>query len=128
MNIKGVNNGNFSTASQHNVKKVEKGQDNTMQILKNEKPLEEENNKKINSEDREKLKEVLSKITEGLSEIVSTFNKKLDFVVHEGTHRMMVKVINTETNEVIKEIPPKEMLDLAAKIQETLSIFIDVKV
>ena len=34
-------------------------------------------------------------------------NRSLQFSVHEATNEIMVKVINTETKEVIREIPPE---------------------
>ena len=53
------------------------------------------------------------------------FNKRLDFEIHEATHRIMVKVIDQDTDKVIKEIPPKQILDLAAKLQEMIGILLD---
>lgn len=52
-------------------------------------------------------------------------HRGLRFVVHEDTNRMMVRVINVVTNEVIKEIPPEEVLDTAARIREMIGVLID---
>jgi len=38
---------------------------------------------------------------------------------------MMVKVVDLNTDEVIKELPPEEMLDLQARIHEMVGILID---
>jgi len=38
---------------------------------------------------------------------------------------MMVRVVNFETNEVIKEIPPEEVLDTVARIREMIGLLID---
>ena len=40
----------------------------------------------------------------------------------------MVQVIDVNTEEVIKELPPEEMLDLKARIHEMVGILIDEKV
>ena len=40
----------------------------------------------------------------------------------------MVKVINSETNEVIREIPPEKILDLVAKMWELAGILVDERV
>jgi flagellar protein FlaG len=53
------------------------------------------------------------------------FNKRLDFRVDEATNRIVVKVIDTETDKVIKEIPPEQLLHLAAKIQEMIGLLVD---
>jgi flagellar protein FlaG len=37
----------------------------------------------------------------------------------------VVKVIDTRTDKVIKEIPPEQLLHLAAKIQEMVGLLVD---
>lgn len=52
-------------------------------------------------------------------------DNQFEFKVHEGTGRMMVKLINKETKEVIKEIPPEKILDLIANIWDLVGILVD---
>ncbi|MEK4113940.1 MULTISPECIES: flagellar protein FlaG [Paenibacillus] len=52
----------------------------------------------------------------------------LDISIHEKTHDIMVKVLNKETGEVLREIPPEKTLDLVAKMMEIAGILIDEKV
>jgi len=52
-------------------------------------------------------------------------NRKFEVSVHEKTNDIMVKVINTESNEVIREIPPEKILDLVAKLWELAGIIVD---
>jgi len=52
-------------------------------------------------------------------------NRKFEVSVHEKTNDIMVKVINTESNEVIREIPPEKILDLIAKLWELAGIIVD---
>jgi len=42
----------------------------------------------------------------------------LQFSIHEETKEIMVKVLDTDTEEVIREIPPEKILDMVAKIWE----------
>jgi len=37
----------------------------------------------------------------------------------------MVKVVDDETKEVIKEIPPEKLLDLVATIWQIVGLFVD---
>ncbi|OXM14126.1 flagellar protein FlaG [Paenibacillus herberti] len=53
---------------------------------------------------------------------------KVEFSVHEETNAMMIKVINKETNEVIREVPPEKTLDVAAKLMEIAGLLIDHRV
>ncbi len=72
-------------------------------------------------------KEKLEEIVEETKLAIDFFNKKLDFKVHEGTDRIMVKVVEKDTGKIIREIPPEEILDLAARIDNFLGIFLDEK-
>lgn len=49
----------------------------------------------------------------------------LDFSIHKGTKQIMVKVLNKDTGEVIREIPPEKTLDLVAKMWEMAGLFVD---
>ncbi|WP_442602613.1 flagellar protein FlaG [Paenibacillus sp. KN14-4R] len=49
----------------------------------------------------------------------------LNFSVHEKTNQIMVKVINNESGEVIREIPPEKSLDFLAKVWEMAGILVD---
>lgn len=52
-------------------------------------------------------------------------NKGLKFSVHEGAERVMVEVIDKATDEVLKEIPPRELLETLALIREMVGLLID---
>jgi len=66
-----------------------------------------------------------------LAELLKTeydISFQLSFTFHKETKNLVVKVIDPDTNKVVREIPPEELLDLAAKIQEMLGFLIDKKV
>ena len=50
---------------------------------------------------------------------------EFEFSIHEQTKQIMVKVLNAETKEVIREIPPEKILDMVAHIWELAGIFVD---
>jgi len=72
-------------------------------------------------EDAVYLNEALQK----LKTVGDIFNRRLDFRVDEETNRIIVKVIDTETDKVIKEIPPEQLVELAAKIQKMIGLLVD---
>src|SRR5688572_3840811 len=53
-----------------------------------------------------KLIEAIEKANQTLRGV----NTNFEFTIHEQTKEIMVKVINSETNEVIREIPPEKIL------------------
>jgi flagellar protein FlaG len=44
----------------------------------------------------------------------------LQFRIHEDSGRVQVKVVDSETKEILREIPPEHMLKIAASIKEML--------
>jgi uncharacterized FlaG/YvyC family protein len=73
----------------------------------------------------EQYKTYIDQAVENLRSAGDLFNKRLDFRIDEATNRIVVKVIDTRTDKVIKEIPPEQLLHLAAKIQEMVGLLVD---
>ena len=69
--------------------------------------------------------EEFESVVEGISSALEIVNRGLEFTVHSETERVMVKVIDRDTQEVIKEIPPEKVLDMVARIQEMIGLMID---
>lgn len=51
----------------------------------------------------------------------------LQFSVHKETHQISVKVLDKETGEIIREIPPEKNLDFLATLWRKAGILIDEK-
>lgn len=47
------------------------------------------------------------------------------FKYHEKTKRISIKIMDKETHEVIREIPPEETLDMISKIWELAGLMVD---
>lgn len=56
---------------------------------------------------------------------ISGANRKFEFSVHAKTKEIMVKVIDTDTNQVIREVPPEKILDLVARMCEMAGLVVD---
>ncbi|MBR4707355.1 MAG: flagellar protein FlaG [Pseudobutyrivibrio sp.] len=67
------------------------------------------------------LKEAVEKINSAKS------NAEAVFGIHEGTNRVMIKMVDKTTRKVIKEFPAEETLDLIAKAWELAGIMVDEK-
>jgi len=46
---------------------------------------------------------------------------------HEDTNRVTIKIVDKNTKEVIKELPPEKTLDMIAKVWEMAGILVDEK-
>lgn len=52
-------------------------------------------------------------------------NTRCSFKYHEETNRISITVIDKDTDEIIKEIPPEKTLDMIAKAWELAGLMVD---
>jgi len=71
------------------------------------------------------LKELAADIQENLKFINDV---DLQFSVHKSSGHVVVTVTDEDTGKVIREIPEREMLDLAARLEEMVGLIFDQKV
>lgn len=67
---------------------------------------------------------------EQIRKAVEQLNKKMShseavFGIHEKTNRVTIKIIDKDTKEVIRELPPEKTLDMIAKVWELAGILVD---
>jgi len=95
-------------------------------------------NKFVKNELYEEQRRFLKKETEKKNEVKTTVSKlnqffevertNLKFVFHEELHEYYVTVVNPLTDEIIKEIPPKKILDFHAAMKELIGVLVDEKI
>lgn len=68
-----------------------------------------------------------------LQKAISEFKKKInpntvaEFGIHEPTNRITIKIVDKDTDKVIKEYPPEKTLEMIAKVWELAGIMVDKK-
>ncbi len=70
----------------------------------------------------------LEKAVKKMNEFIKPVETSIQFELHEELNEYYVKVINKETEEVIREIPPKKLLDMYAAMAELIGIIINERV
>lgn len=87
---------------------------------------------KDNGAQQEESREQEYQISEkALKQRISDINRKLnnntiaEFGYHDDTNRVTIKIVDKDTKETIKEIPPEKTLDLIAKAWELAGILVD---
>lgn len=70
-----------------------------------------------------KVKDAIDKV----SDKMHMAKTKCEFSYHEQTKRVSIKVIDEDTEEVIREIPPEETLEMLTKMWELAGILVDEK-
>ncbi|MGN0154390.1 MAG: flagellar protein FlaG [Lachnospiraceae bacterium] len=84
---------------------------------------EQENGQDLQDVSPEKVKSALSDINKR----IRPTHTQCEFKYHEETHRISITVRDSDTNKVIKEIPPEKTLDMIAKSLELAGILVDEK-
>lgn len=73
-------------------------------------------------------KDKLQKIIDSMNDFVAASNTHLKFEFHDKLNEYYVTIVDDKTQEVVKEIPSKKMLDMYAAMTEFLGIMVDKKI
>lgn len=77
------------------------------------------------SEPKEVQPALAEQIAAALDEFASAVNVRLAFLVDQATGKTVIKVIDQETKETIRQIPPEEMLRLVARMNHLLGVLLN---
>ena len=86
---------------------------------------EQERPTNSSSKETQILNEQIKKAVEKMNQTLS--HSEAIFGIHEGTNRLTIKIVDKDTKEVIKEVPPEKTLDMIAKVWELAGILVDEK-
>ncbi|WP_374967610.1 flagellar protein FlaG [Lysinibacillus sp. RS5] len=79
-------------------------------------------------DEQEITKEKLHQAVETVNEFLQINHSSSKFVLHEGLDRYFVQVVDAQTEEVVKEIPPRKLLDAFYEMQKLLGMIVDEKI
>lgn len=91
-------------------------------------PTKKKNHKQSDILDQGINKDKVETVVSQLNGFIEPLQTNLQFKLHEELNEYYVTVVNPLTNEVIKEIPPKKMLDMYAEMAQFMGILIDEKI
>lgn len=93
----------------------------------NEENLKGKKEKAGDIEEKDPSKNSMDAAMSDLNRKLAMKNTRCEYRYDEDTNRVAIKVIDKDTDEVIKEIPPEETLESIKKIWEIAGIIIDEK-
>ncbi|MFC4322484.1 flagellar protein FlaG [Litchfieldia salsa] len=64
----------------------------------------------------------------GLNNLLKSTQTHVKFELHEKSKEYYVSVVDSRTNEIIREIPSKKLLDIYASMTEFLGLIFDKKI
>ncbi|MEI8622215.1 flagellar protein FlaG [Pseudoalteromonas sp. B129b] len=88
----------------------------------------QQNQYKNNNQDEKSQpleREQLEQMAQQLQDFMGEMNRSLQFKVDEDSGRDVIKVLDKNSGEVIKQYPSEEVLSLVSKLSESAGILID---
>jgi len=67
-------------------------------------------------------------VVEDVQQYLLEHNIRLSFSLHDKTGDLVVRVLDKDTGEVIRQIPPEEMLKLREKLEQLTGVLLNGKV
>ncbi|EPN2035445.1 flagellar protein FlaG [Clostridium botulinum] len=77
--------------------------------------------------DKESTREVKDSVDK-LNKLLEGQDIRLEYEIYGKFRDLTIRLIDTKTKEVIKEIPPRKIIDMVAKLCEMVGVLVDEKV
>ena len=72
--------------------------------------------------------QVIASAVEDLERVGLIFNRRLQFVMNHDLDEIIVKVVDRETDKVIRVLPPEELQRMHSILEETIGFLFDTQV
>jgi flagellar protein FlaG len=131
--------GKKDSGSQQGLQEAVANSDSTVKIEKVDKistKFSAELEKSLNQSgnDNESLESSLQQVIDGFQSLASVQRDvgsvSLDFQIDEKTGEIVVQLVDKETEEVIRQVPPEEMRQLMSRLRDNISnsgLFLDME-
>ena len=113
-----------SVESQSNTVQEASKVDNTVNVVAEGQNKSSANNNSNEQSQQAPTNEQLKRAVEQLNKNLMTHSEAV-FGIHEGTNRVTIKIVDKDTKEVQKALPPEKTLDMIAKVWEMAGILVD---
>lgn len=126
-NVQTANVAPISDASGNTVKAVKKADKPV--VLSNDISQEADNSQNTDMalENKKVAQSTIDSTMSDINSKIKMSNTQLQYSIDEETQRISIKVIDQDTDKVIREIPPEETLEAIKKIWEIAGIIVDKK-
>lgn len=135
-----ITTNNFKPVQDDDKKTSLKNGEKSNEVLSSNKVAETENTalKKAQDVEAKKIEQEVEKLEEAfaeISEFMSLYNRNVNFSTDEQSEKTVIKVFDSDSQELIKQFPSEDLIELAQKIKQLRQdvdlksgIFLDEKV
>ncbi|HOJ13048.1 MAG TPA: flagellar protein FlaG [Deltaproteobacteria bacterium] len=67
----------------------------------------------------------MKKDIEAINEQLAVLNQSLQFRIDEESKDVVIRIVDKDSGEVIKQIPPEEIMNLRRRLREMSSLFVE---
>ncbi|MDW0111465.1 flagellar protein FlaG [Sporosarcina aquimarina] len=80
------------------------------------------------SSERDLTAKEAKEVTESMNKFLESVDTQLRFKLHDELHEYYVTIVDSKTDEVVREIPSKKLMDMHAEMKKFLGLLIDRKI
>lgn len=111
------------------VRTEESGKNQSVKQSRNKDEIKEQNKMETEKDVQQIMTdEMMEKSVNQANQALKQHHRRIDRSVHDITKTVMYKMIDTDTDEVIREFPPQKIQDMIAKMWELAGLFVDEEV
>jgi len=111
----------------HNIDNISTHKINKNEEIQKPQNLNDKQDDILKTQDKNKLKKELQKLTMELNKALEPLRTSLKFHFNDKIDELTIKVVDTKSNKVIREYPSKEALELMEKMREVVGLLFDKK-
>ena len=72
-------------------------------------------------------REEVRKVVEDLDSVLSSINKDIQLHVDDSTGQIVTRIVDRRSQEVLKQIPPAELLKIASRLRAFVGLLFDAE-
>lgn len=80
------------------------------------------------AEEKQLPVEKAQQLTDSMNKFLESVNTQLRFKMHDELKEYYVTIVDSKTDEVVREIPSKKLMDIYAAMKEFVGLLIDRKI
>ncbi len=131
MDVSNLVNSNLAVKDSKTQLKVDLNQVNvndSSALTVNTPPVQNSQNNKSSTNTNNINKNGVKSLVQKLNDSISTLNDSVKFSYSEDAKALIVKVVDTKTGQVIRQIPPEELVKLEASLSQSIGIIFNKEV
>ena len=73
-------------------------------------------------------RESVRELSQLLNEILESLNWNIKIRIDEGTDSIVTQIVDPDSNQIIKQIPPQELLEIMSRLRNIVGLLLDIEV